>query len=157
MRTVGQRAEVGIATALLALVMAALTILALLAPAARAAPHVLVVGDSLEELTSPHLAKLLPGVRLTINAVGGYNSYQIFDLFQESYEPSQRVVVFDAGTNDNPGYPQILAGNLARALLRYRGFRQQGFEVVAVVDSDPQKVGQQFGGLTIESSDRLAE
>lgn len=25
-----------------------------------------------------------------------------------------RVVVFDAGTNDNPAYPQILAGNLAR-------------------------------------------
>ncbi len=51
---------------------------------------------------------------LTINAVGGYNSYQIFDLFQESYEPSQRVIVFDAGTNDNPSYPEILAGNLAK-------------------------------------------
>ena len=74
----------------------------------------LVVGDSLEELTSPHLAKFLPGVPLTINAVGGYNSYQIFDLFQESYDPSQRVIVFDAGTNDNPSYPQILAGNLAK-------------------------------------------
>jgi hypothetical protein len=88
--------------------------LALLTPAARAAPGVLVVGDSLEELTSPHLAQFLPGVPLTINAVGGYNSYQIFDLFQESYDPSQRVIVFDAGTNDNPGYPQILAGNLAK-------------------------------------------
>jgi hypothetical protein len=90
---------------------------ALLAPAARAAPApggVLVVGDSLEELTSPHLAKFLPGVPLTINAVGGYNSYQIFDLFQESYDPAQRVVVFDAGTNDNPNYPEILAGNLAK-------------------------------------------
>ncbi len=86
------------------------------APTASAAPPpggVLVVGDSLEELTSPHLAKFLPGVPLTINAVGGYNSFQIFDLFQESYDPSQRVIVFDAGTNDNPSYPEILAGNLA--------------------------------------------
>jgi hypothetical protein len=92
------------------------TVVLVLVPAAQAAPPggVLVVGDSLEELTSPHLAKFLPGVPLTINAVGGYNSYQIFDLFQESYDPSQRVIVFDAGTNDNPGYPQILAGNLAR-------------------------------------------
>jgi len=88
------------------------------APVARAAEApgggVLVVGDSLEELTSPHLAQFLPGVPLTINAVGGYNSFQVFDLFQESYDPSQRVIVFDAGTNDNPAYPEILAGNLAK-------------------------------------------
>jgi hypothetical protein len=90
--------------------------LAALAPAARAAPPggVLVVGDSLEELTSPHLAKFLPGIPLTINAVGGYNSFQIFDLFEQSYDPAQRVIVFDAGTNDNPSYPEILAGNLAK-------------------------------------------
>jgi hypothetical protein len=81
---------------------------------ARSAPHVLVVGDSLEELTSPYLSRYLPGVELTVNAVGGYNSFQIFDLFQESYDPSVDVVVFDAGTNDNPSYPEILAGNLAK-------------------------------------------
>jgi hypothetical protein len=104
------RRGVGIAVALAALTLATP------APAVRAAPPggVLVVGDSLEELTSPHLSKFLPGIPLTINAVGGYNSYQIFDLFRESYDPSQRVIVFDAGTNDNPSYPQILAGNLAK-------------------------------------------
>lgn len=75
---------------------------------------VLVVGDSLEELTSPYLQRYLPGVPLTVNAVGGSNSYQIYDLFRESYDPSQSVVVFDAGTNDNPSYPEILAGNLAK-------------------------------------------
>lgn len=73
---------------------------------------VLVVGDSLEVLTSPYLDRYLPGVPLKVNAQGGYNSYQIFDLFQQSYDPSQSVIVFDAGTNDNPAYPQILAGNL---------------------------------------------
>jgi hypothetical protein len=82
---------------------------------ARSAPHVLVVGDSLADLASPHLSRYLPGVELTVNAAGGYNSYQIFDLFQESYDPSVDVVVFDAGTNDNPSYPEILAGNLAKA------------------------------------------
>jgi hypothetical protein len=75
---------------------------------------VLVVGDSLEELTSPYLKQYLPGVSLTVNAVGGSNSFQIFDLFQESYDPSQSVIVFDAGTNDNPAYPEILAGNLRK-------------------------------------------
>jgi len=102
------RRKVGIVLALAAIGLAGL------APAARATPGVLVVGDSLEELTSPYLGKFLPGVPLTVNAVGGYNSYQIYDLFQESYDPSQRVIVFDAGTNDNPSYPQILAGNLAK-------------------------------------------
>jgi hypothetical protein len=97
-------------------VLLAVLLLCVWAPVARAgsAPHVLLVGDSLEDLTSPYLSRYLPGAELTINAVGGYNSFQIFDLFQESYEPSDDVIVFDAGTNDNPEYPEILAGNLAK-------------------------------------------
>lgn len=86
------------------------------APAAQAAPRasVLVVGDSLEELSSPYLANYLPGVELTVNAVGGTNTYEILELFEESYDPSQNVIVFDGGTNDNPNYPQILEENLAK-------------------------------------------
>jgi len=85
----------------------------LAAPASATAGGVLVVGDSLEVLTSPYLRRHLPGVALTVNAEGGYNSIQIRELFEESYDPSQSVIVFDAGTNDNPAYPQILAENLA--------------------------------------------
>jgi hypothetical protein len=81
-------------------------------PAGGETGSVLVVGDSLEVLTSPYLKQYLPGVHLTVNAVGGYSSLQIFQLFRESYEKSQNVIVFDAGTNDDPSYPQILAGRL---------------------------------------------
>ena len=97
-------------------VVSALLALAALTPAASAAGNggVLLVGDSLEELTSPYLQRYLPGVELTANAVAGSNTYQVYDLFEESYDPSQSVIVFDAGTNDNPEYPQILAGNLAK-------------------------------------------
>jgi hypothetical protein len=97
-------------------VAAMLALLATAAPPASAGGEggVLVVGDSLEVLTSPYLERYLPGVPLTIDAEGGYNSYQIYDLFQRSYDPSQSVIVFDAGTNDNPAYPQILAGNLGK-------------------------------------------
>jgi hypothetical protein len=104
----------GIAAALAVALFSTLT--AALAPAAGAAPggRVLVVGDSLEELTAPYLGHLLPGVPITVNAVGGSNSFQIFDLFQESYEPSDSVIVFDAGTNDDPEYPEILAENLKK-------------------------------------------
>jgi hypothetical protein len=101
--------------AIVAAAVATLT-LALAAPpvSASGSGGVLVVGDSLEELTSPYLQRYLPGVRLTVNAVGGSNSYQILELFEESYDPSQSAIVFDAGTNDNPAYPQILAENLGK-------------------------------------------
>jgi hypothetical protein len=103
-----------------ALASLALVASAALAPAAPASGNgaVLVVGDSLEVLTIPYLQRYLPGVTLTTNAVGGYNSYQIYDLFRESYDPSQSVIVFGAGTNDNPSYPEILAGNLAKVAAR---------------------------------------
>lgn len=63
-----------------------------LPPASTTQPEggqVLVVGDSLEVLTSP------------------------YDVFASSFVPSHDVVVFDAGTNDSPLYPQILEGRLA--------------------------------------------
>src|SRR5882757_3734702 len=88
---------------LAALAAAAMAMLAIAAPSAAAAPRasVLVVGDSLEELTSPYLSNYLPGVELTVNAVGGSNTYEILALFEESYDPKQDVIVFDGGTNDN--------------------------------------------------------
>jgi hypothetical protein len=100
----------------IALVAGALGALAIAAPANAAPPRadVLVVGDSLEELAGPYLPELLPGVSVTVNAVGGSNTYEILELFEESYEPSQSVIVFDGGTNDNPNYPQILEENLAK-------------------------------------------
>jgi redox-sensing transcriptional repressor len=48
-------------------------------------------------------------------------------------------------------------GNLARALLRYQGFRAQGFEIVGLFDTDPGKVGQAVEGLTIDPLARVGE
>jgi redox-sensing transcriptional repressor len=46
-------------------------------------------------------------------------------------------------------------GNLARALLRYRGFEQQGFRFVALFDADPRKIGQEVDGLVIHGLDDM--
>ena len=46
-------------------------------------------------------------------------------------------------------------GNLARALLRYRGFREQGFRIVALFDADPAKMGQRLEGLTVRSVEQM--
>ena len=100
-------------TVLLAVASAMLAVAGCAPPAsASGGGGVLLVGDSLEELTSPYLRRYLPSVPLTVDAVGGSNSYQIYELFEQSYDPSQSVIVFDGGTNDNPAYPQILAENL---------------------------------------------
>jgi redox-sensing transcriptional repressor len=44
----------------------------------------------------------------------------------------------------------IGAGRLAAALVDYTGFSARGFEIVAVVDRDPARIGAMLAGLTIE-------
>ncbi len=48
-------------------------------------------------------------------------------------------------------------GNLARALLRYNGFIERGFRIVALFDSDLRKVGQAVDDLTIYPVSRMKE
>jgi len=48
------------------------------------------------------------------------------------------------------------AGNVGAALLAYRGFAKQGFDVVAVFDRDPQRIGQKIGDLIVHSTDEMA-
>ena len=48
-------------------------------------------------------------------------------------------------------------GNLARALLRYQGFSDHGFEIVGLFDSDPRKIGELVAGLRIEPLTQLQE
>jgi redox-sensing transcriptional repressor len=48
-------------------------------------------------------------------------------------------------------------GNLARALLRYRGFGQQGFRIVALFDSDPAKIGQRVEGLEVHAPEQMVK
>ncbi|MBY0514746.1 MAG: redox-sensing transcriptional repressor Rex [Gemmataceae bacterium] len=48
-------------------------------------------------------------------------------------------------------------GNLARALLRYQGFRAQGFEIVGLFDADPGKLGETIGELVVEPVARVGE
>ena len=52
------------------------------------------------------------------------------------------------------------AGNLGQALLTYRGFAKKGFQVLAIFDNDPAKIGQQIGampGMEILPVGQLAE
>lgn len=47
------------------------------------------------------------------------------------------------------------AGRLAGALVQYAGFRERGFQIVAVVDTDPEKIGVSWRDLRIEDAAHL--
>ncbi|MBA4067368.1 MAG: redox-sensing transcriptional repressor Rex [Isosphaera sp.] len=74
------------------------------------------------------------------------------------YEAKDLAVAIRAALGINRTWRAVLVGvgNLARALLRYQGFRAQGFEVAGLFDTDPDKVGQAVEGLEVEPADRLA-
>ncbi|OLT22998.1 redox-sensing transcriptional repressor Rex [Ornithinimicrobium sp. CNJ-824] len=46
-------------------------------------------------------------------------------------------------------------GNLGRALASYGGLTTRGFQVTALVDTDPAVVGRRIDGLTVTTMDRL--
>ena len=51
----------------------------------------------------------------------------------------------------------IGAGKIGSALVQYRGFTQRGFDIVAIFDNDPSKIGTQWNGLTVLPIDRLEQ
>jgi len=46
-------------------------------------------------------------------------------------------------------------GNLGRALVAYRGFSNAGFRIVALVDDDPETVGEVIAGQRVQSLSEL--
>jgi redox-sensing transcriptional repressor len=49
------------------------------------------------------------------------------------------------------------AGDLGHALVHYGGFLGQGFRISLVFDNNPQKIGQEIAGLTIQPASRMKE
>ena len=61
------------------------------------------------------------------------------------------------GTDQNWPVALIGCGNLGQALLGYRGFQKQGFQVVAAFDVSPQLIGTQIADLTVQDIESLPE
>jgi redox-sensing transcriptional repressor len=51
----------------------------------------------------------------------------------------------------------IGAGDVGHALARYQGFKNRGFRIAMVLDSDPLKIGSEIGDFVVQSIDGLAE
>lgn len=105
----------------------------LVAAAPAQADEVLVVGDSLEVGTGPHLRSALAGESVRVDAETGRPSGVGVKVLGQRLEPGDDVVVFDLGVNDDPAAPQRLASDL-QAAGRLAGERCM---VVATVSRPP--------------------
>ncbi|HET7653716.1 MAG TPA: redox-sensing transcriptional repressor Rex [Acidimicrobiales bacterium] len=106
-----------------------------------------VSSERLADLAGVNAAKL----RKDLSYLGSYGTrgvgYDVeFLLFQISRELGL--------TQD---WPVVIVGigNLGHALANYRGFTARGFRVVALVDADPNKVGEHVAGLHVRPLDEL--
>lgn len=48
-------------------------------------------------------------------------------------------------------------GDLGRAVAHYRGFAERGFNITCAFDSDPQKVGEEFGDFVVQDISEMAD
>ena len=108
-----------------------------------------VSSERLAELAGVNAAK----VRKDLSYLGSYGTrgvgydveYLVFQMSRELGLTQDRPVVI-AG-----------AGNLGAALANYGGFGQRGFPIIALVDTDPGKVGTEIRGVPVRHIDELDE
>ena len=106
-----------------------------------------ISSERLAEMAGVNAAK----VRKDLSYLGSYGTRGVgYDVEYLLFQMSRELGL----THD---WPVVIVGvgNLGAALANYRGFGERGFPVVALVDADPSKVGQQIGELTIQSLDDL--
>jgi redox-sensing transcriptional repressor len=106
-----------------------------------------VSSEQLAELAGVNAAK----VRKDLSYLGTYGTrgvgYVVGELVDE--------IAAELGLTHDWPVAIVGLGNLGHALAGYRGFGARGFRVVALLDTDPSKVGAPVGDLAIESLDTL--
>ena len=108
-----------------------------------------ISSERLAELAGVNAAK----VRKDLSYLGSYGTRGVgYDVEFLVYQISRELGL----TQD---WPVVIVGigNLGHALANYRGFLVRGFRVVALVDADASKVGEQIGDLAVRHIDELPE
>jgi redox-sensing transcriptional repressor len=116
-----------------------------------------LAAESVEHVSSTQLAEYMnvgaAQVRRDLTLFGQFGrrgvGYDVADLIQQL----RRIL----GTHVPWNIIVIGAGELSRALIRYRGFAERGFRVVAAFDIDPRKTGKNVGGVPILPMDQLPQ
>jgi redox-sensing transcriptional repressor len=111
--------------------------------------------EGVDTVSSERLAALggvnAAKVRKDLSYLGSYGTRGV------GYEVSFLVERISRELGLTHEWPVVIVGlgNLGHALANYRGFGARGFQVLALVDADPAKVGQEANGLVIEALDEL--
>jgi redox-sensing transcriptional repressor len=101
-----------------------------------------VSSERLAEMAGVNAAK----VRKDFSYLGSYGTRGVgYDVEYLLFQISRELGL----TQD---WPVVIVGvgNLGAALANYRGFSARGFRIVALVDADPSKCGNDVGGLIVE-------
>lgn len=108
-----------------------------------------VSSEQLAELAGVNAAK----VRKDLSYFGSYGTRGV------GYDVEQLLVEVRRELGLTHDWPCVIvgAGNLGSALAKFAGFTDRGFSVLAVVDTDPEKVGQRLGGVTVAHEDALEQ
>lgn len=108
-----------------------------------------VSSEQLADLAGVNAAK----VRKDLSYFGSYGTRGV------GYDVAQLLVEVRRELGLTHDWPCIIvgAGNLGSALAKFAGFRDRGFSVVAIVDTDPDKVGQALGGVVVQHDDALPD
>jgi len=106
-----------------------------------------VSSERLAELAGVNAAK----VRKDLSYLGSYGTRGV------GYDVEYLLVQVSRALGLTQDWPVVIAGagNLGRALSNYGGFTQRGFPVVALVDTDPGKVGTAVGSTPVRHLDDL--
>lgn len=92
-------------------------------------------------------------IRRDLNCFGGFGQqgygYQVNRLKQEIMK------ILSIGS----AYKAVIvgAGNIGQALLKYRHFADEGYDIIAVFDADTHLIGRDVGGKIIRPMNELAE
>ncbi len=112
--------------------------------------------DGIEKVSSRRLGEALgisdAQVRKDLGYFGHFGRAGVGYPVEELVKSVRRIL----GTDHEWPVALVGIGNLGRALVGYRGFRRQGFQIRAIFDLDPQKVGQSIEGICVEPASDLA-
>ena len=85
--------------------------------------------------------------RKDLSYLGSYGTRGVgYDVSYLTYHISREL-----GSAQPWGVVIVGVGNLGRALISYRGFTSRGFEIVGLVDSHPDVVGESFAASELEN------
>lgn len=92
-------------------------------------------------------------IRKDLSFFGGFGKQGIGYNVESLLEHVQRIL----GLKQEWPVALVGLGNLGQALLHYQGFEQEGFQVVALFDTDPRKIGNTVSRLVIHDDKEIAQ